>query len=175
MTSQNTGQAAGIGKGWKELLQVLNGLNKSYEALIELSQKKHKALVFIDIKSIEAMNDTEAKLTQDIRQLEERRQKVLIHLAVENRDIKKDTRMAELVRYAPTPQIHALLAQLHKTLTASTTKAQELRDNNRVLIEGALSAVTYHLNRLGGTHVENAYGSTGQEVVTHARNFEFKA
>ena len=175
MTTQNTRQAAGIGTGWKELLQVLNGLNKSYEALIELSQKKHKALVFIDLKSLEAMNETEAKLTQDIRQLEERRQKVLIHLAVENRDIKKDTRMAELVRYAPTPQIHALLAQLHKTLTASTTKAQELRDNNRVLIEGALSAVTYHLNRLGGTHVENAYGSTGQEVVTHARNFEFKA
>ena len=98
MTSQNTRQAAGIGTGWKELLQVLNGLNKSYEALIELSQKKHKALVFIDIKSIEAMNDTEAKLTQDIRQLEERRQKALIHLAVENRAIKKDTRMAELAR-----------------------------------------------------------------------------
>jgi flagellar biosynthesis/type III secretory pathway chaperone len=161
--------------GWKELLQILNALNKSYQSLIELSQKKHRALVLIDLKTIETVNDAEAKLGQTIRQLEERRQKVLIHLAVENRAIKKDTRMAELVRYAPTPQIHALLAQLHKTLTASTTKAQELRDNNRVLIEGALSAVTYHLNRLGGTHVENAYGSTGQEVVTHARNFEFKA
>ncbi|MDD6698546.1 MAG: flagellar protein FlgN [Veillonellaceae bacterium] len=175
MTSQNTRQAAGIGTGWKELLQVLNGLNKSYEALIELSQKKHKALVFIDIKSIEAMNDTEAKLTQDIRQLEERRQKALIHLAVENRAIKKDTRMAELARYAPTPQIRVLLQKLHEALTVSTTKAQELRENNRVLIEGALSAVTYHLNRIGGTHVENTYGSSGQEVVTHARNFEYNA
>jgi len=68
-----------------------------------------------------------------------------------------------------------LLQKLHEALTASTTKAQELRENNRVLIEGALSAVTYHLNRIGGTHVENAYGSSGQEVVTHARNFEYKA
>ena len=121
------------------------------------------------------MNDTEAKLTQDIRQLEERRQKALIHLAVENRAIKKDTRMKELVRYAPTPQLRVLLMKLHDALGASTAKAQELRENNRVLIEGALSAVTYHLNRIGGTHVENTYGSSGQEVVTHARNFEYNA
>ncbi|MDY6268557.1 MAG: flagellar protein FlgN [Selenomonadaceae bacterium] len=161
--------------GWKELIQILNEINKGYQALIELSQKKHKALVFIDLKTIEKLNEEETKLTQTIQQLEQQRQKALIHLAVENRDIKKDTRMKELVRYAPTPQLRVLLMKLHDALGASTAKAQELRENNRVLIEGALSAVTYHLNRLGGVHVENTYGSAGQEVVTHARNFEFDA
>ena len=171
MTSSSTH----AGAGWKELLQTLSALNKSYQALIELSQKKHKALVFIDLQTLETLNSAEEKLTQDIRELEQQRQKALIHLAVENRAIKKDTRMTELAHYAPTPQIRGLLAKLHAALGASTTKAQELRENNRVLIEGALSAVTYHLNRLGGVHVENTYGSAGQEVVTHARNFEFKA
>ena len=160
---------------WKNLIETLNEINKAYQALIELSRKKHKALIVIDLKSIEAMNGEEARLTQKIRQLEETRQKVLIRLAVENRAIKKETKMEDLVRFAPTPQLKLLLGKLHAALTASAKTAKEMRDNNRVLIEGALSAVTYHLNRLGGTHVENTYGSAGQEVVTHARNFEFNA
>ena len=49
-------------------------------------------------------------------------------------------------------------------LDAATKEAAELHENNRLLIEGALSAVTYHLNRLGGLHVENAYGKVGNDI-----------
>ncbi|WP_294157493.1 flagellar protein FlgN [uncultured Selenomonas sp.] len=160
---------------WTELVQTLNELNKTYRDVCELSRKKHKALIVIDLKSIEAMNGEEAQLTQKIRKLEETRQKLLIRLAVENRAIKKDTNMADLAEKAPTRELRMLLEKLHQALDASTKKAVELRDNNRVLIEGALSAVTYHLNRLGGLHVENAYGKGGQEVVSHASKLEFDA
>lgn len=168
--TQHVGNAA-----WTQLVQTLDELTKTYGALNELSRKKHQALIIIDLKSVEAMNAEEAKLTQSIQKLEETRQKTLIHLAVENRTITKDTRMTELVKAAPTPELRTLLEKLHRALDAATKEAIELRENNRLLIEGALSAVTYHLNRLGGTHVENAYGSAGQEVVSHAKRFEFDA
>lgn len=160
---------------WQELIETLNELNQAYRALIALSEKKHKALIVIDLKSIEAMNGEEATLTQRIRTLETKRQKALIDLAVENRAITKDTKMKELARFAPTPNHRLLLEKLHAALDASTKRAKELAENNRVLIEGALSAVTYHLNRLGGTRVESTYGSGGQEVVSHGRNFEYDA
>ena len=67
---------------WQELIETLNELNKTYCALIALSEKKHKALIVIDLKSIEAVNGEEAKLTQRIRALETKRQKALIDLAV---------------------------------------------------------------------------------------------
>ncbi|MCI6087036.1 flagellar protein FlgN [Selenomonas sp.] len=167
-------QASGSAR-WAELIQTLNELNKTYHDVCELGRKKHKALIVIDLKSIEAMNGEEARLTQVIRKLEETRQKQLIRLAVENRAITKDTKMSDLAKAAPTPQIRTLLEKLHQALDAATKEAAELHENNRLLIEGALSAVTYHLNRLGGLHVENAYGSKGQEVVTHAGKLEFDA
>lgn len=167
-------QASGSAR-WAELIQTLNELNKTYHDVCELGRKKHKALIVIDLKSIEAMNGEEARLTQVIQKLEETRQKQLIRLAVENRAITKDTKMSDLAKAAPTPQIRTLLEKLHQALDAATKEAAELHENNRLLIEGALSAVTYHLNRLGGLHVENAYGSKGQEVVTHAGKLEFDA
>jgi len=121
------------------------------------------------------MNGEEAKLTQRIRALETKRQKALIDLAVENRAITKDTKMKDLARFAPTPNHRLLIEKLHAALDTSTKRAQELAENNRVLIEGALSAVTYHLNRIGGTKVEPTYGSGGQEVLSHGRNFEYDA
>lgn len=160
---------------WQKFIETLNALNKCYRALIELSEKKHKALVVIDLKTVEKLNDEEAKLTHEIESLERERQKALIDLAVENRSIKKDTKIEELARLAPTPQHKLLLEKLYQALTESTGRARELADNNRLLIEGALHAVNYHLNRLSGTKVEPTYGNGGQEVVTHGRNFEFDA
>ena len=159
---------------WQELIETLNELNKTYCALIALSEKKHKALIVIDLKSIEAVNGEEAKLTQRIRALETKRQKALIDLAVENRAITKDTKMKDLARFAPTPNHRLLIEKLHAALDTSTKRAQELAENNRVLIEGALSAVTYHLNRIGGTTVQPSYGRAGETGVQQRRRLNFE-
>ena len=47
-------QASGNAR-WAELVQTLNELNKTYHDVCELGRKKHKALIVIDLKSIEAM------------------------------------------------------------------------------------------------------------------------
>ena len=75
---------------WQEFAAILNDLNKVYLQLIELGTKKKKALVTIDMKTLEELVQEEDALTKKIRELEQKRQKALIHLAVENRSIEQD-------------------------------------------------------------------------------------
>ena len=67
---------------WQDLAATLNELNKIYLQLIELGKKKRGALVSIDMKTLESLLKDEDALTKKIRDLEQQRQKALIHLAV---------------------------------------------------------------------------------------------
>ena len=159
---------------WQELAAILNELNKIYQQLIETGRRKRDILVAIDMKALEGLLEEEKQLTQKISLLEQKRQKSLIHLAVENRSIKQDTQMAEVLELAP-KELQPVLRQLIQALTVSTTEVCELRDNNNILIRAAMNAASYHLNRIGGARVESGYGHSGSEVVSHRKNFEFKA
>lgn len=159
---------------WQELAATLNELNKIYQQLIETGRRKRDILVAIDMKALEGLLEEEKQLTQKISLLEQKRQKALIHLAVENRSIKQDTQMAEVLELAP-KGLQPVLRQLIQALTASTTEVCELRDNNNILIRAAMNAASYHLNRIGGARVESGYGHSGSEVVSHRKNFEFNA
>ena len=159
---------------WQELAATLNELNKIYQQLIETGRRKRDILVAIDMKALEGLLEEEKQLTQKISLLEQKRQKALIHLAVENRSIKQDTQMAAVLNLAP-KELQPILRQLTQALTTSTTEVCELRDNNNILIRAAMNAAAYHLNRIGGARVEPSYGQGGSEVVSHRKNFEFNA
>ena len=159
---------------WQELAATLNELNKIYQLLIETGKRKHDVLVAIDMKALEGLLEEEKQLTQKISVLEQKRQKALIHLAVENRSIRQNTQMTEVLELAP-KELQMVLRQLSQALTASTTEVIELRDNNNILIRAAMNAASYHLNRIGGARVEPSYGQGGSEVVSHRKNFEFNA
>ena len=159
---------------WQELAAALNELNKTYQQLIELGKRKRTILVTIDMKALESLIAEEEQLTRTIGALEQRRQKALIHLAVENRSIKQDTQMSEVLELAP-QALQPVLRQLTQSLTSSIGTVQELRDSNNILIRAAMNAAAYHLNRIGGAKVEPGYGQGGGEIVSHRKNFEFRA
>ena len=46
---------------WQELASVLNALNKAYEALVRLGEKKQNALAALDMKGLEAILGEEKK------------------------------------------------------------------------------------------------------------------
>lgn len=160
---------------WQDLAATLNELNKIYLQLIELGKKKRGALVSIDMKTLESLLKDEDALTKKIRDLEQQRQKALIHLAVQNRAIKKDSKLEDLLQFAPNAKFKQILGQLHKSLSENTAAAKELSEGNSLLIRGAMQAVAYHLNRIGGATVEPTYGHGGGEVVSHRKNYEFDA
>lgn len=160
---------------WQELAAALNELNKVYLQLVALGKKKRSALVTVDMKTLEGLLKEEEALTAKVRELEQKREKALIHLAVENRSIRKDTKMEEMIHLAPNAQLRQILAQLYRALSQNTAEARELGEGNSLLIRSAMQAVSYHLNRIGGTTVEPAYGQGGNEIVSHRKNYEFDA
>ena len=126
------------------------------------------------MKGVEKLSEEEKQLTQINTMREKKQKKVLIQLAVENRSIKQETQMSEVLKLAPN-ELQPLLRQLSQALTVSTTEVSELRDDNNILIRAAMNAASYHLNRRGGARVEPNYGQGGGEVVSHPKKFEFNA
>lgn len=159
---------------WQEFAGTLNELNKTYQELIALGKKKRDVLVTLDMKGLERLLTSEEKLTARVQTLEEKRQKALIHLAVKNHSINRESKIDDLLPHAPA-QLQPVLRQLNAALTQNVAAAKELSDGNQLLITSAMQAVSYHLNRLGGATVEPTYGQAGGEVVTHERRFEFDA
>ena len=96
-------------------------------------------------------------------------------LAAAEPEIQPDTKMAEVFGRAPSFAMADRLRKLHESLSKLIAEVQEAGDNNQVLINGALNAVNYRLNQLGGSAVEPVYGGKGQEMVSHSKNFDFKA
>ena len=159
---------------WQELAATLNELNKIYQQMLEIGKRKRTVLVSLDMKALEGIIKEEEPLIRRINALEQDRQKVLIHLAVGNRNITKDTQMSEVLNLAPN-ELQPVLRQLYQSLTVNTGAVTELRDGNNILIRAAMNAAAYHLNRIGGAKVEPAYGQGGGEVISHRKNFDFDA
>ena len=160
---------------WSNLLDVLGKITVSYDNAIELGERKHKALVSIDMEGLSKILDEEQLLTAKIQKLERQRGEILTNLSKMESSIQPNSKMEDLFSLAPTRAVEDRLKFLHKNLTNKVNKAIDIRNNNQILAQGALDAVKYHLNKIGGATVEPTYGSSGGDIVTHKKNFDFKA
>ena len=160
---------------WQNLLDVLGKINIAYDNAIELGGRKHKALVTIDMDSLAKILDEEQLLTGKIQKLERQRGELLTTLSKSEPSIKPESKMEDLFKLAPTRAVEDRLKLLHKSLTKKVEQTVLLRDNNQILAQSALNAVKYHLNKIGGAMVEPTYGNNGNDIVTHKKNFDFKA
>ena len=160
---------------WQNLLEVFGKINVAYDKAIELEERKHGALVMINMDDLTKILDEEQLLTSKIQKLERQRGESLTKLSQSQPSIQPNSKMEDLFNLAPTKAVEDRLKLLHKNLTNKVNKTIQLRDNNQILAQSALNAVRYHLNKIGGATVEPAYGSKGNDVVTHRKKFDFKA
>lgn len=159
---------------WQDFANTLNELNKDYKALIELGKKKHTALVLVDMKTVENLIPEEEKIIRNISLLEKQRQTALLKLAATSDKLGPDSNMDDIVKLAPAGKMQVVLRNLYLMLQSTVHEAQEISENNAVLIRAAMEAAAFHLNRIGGATVEPAYGKGG-EVVSHRQNFDYNA
>jgi len=157
----------------KDFIDLLNRLNAAYELLIKLGRQKKKALIAIDMKAVAGLNDQEEKITSAIAQMEKQRQAKLLALIKADASIRPDTTMAEMIRRARPDQRQGLQS-LYDALTKHVSEARQLTEDNRILVEAALRAVHYHLNRIGGTTVQPSYGRAGETGVQQRRRLNFE-
>lgn len=160
---------------WRELIVLLQQIRDAYARSIEIGKKKHNALVGLDFQTLDALNKQEEKLTGEIRQLEEKRLKLMAELSKEQAGIEQDIKLSRLIAKLPSGPIRSSLYTLYAELSEKVKAAKQLSDDNRVLIRAAMSAVSYHLNRVGGVRANSTYGSSGDEGGTQRRNLDFHA
>ena len=160
---------------WQNLIDVLGKICVVYDDLAKIEEKKHSALVGIDMENLSKILDEENLAASKIQKLEKKRGAILKDLAKNHIEINDSTKAEDFYKYAPSLAVEKRLLTLHKTLTKNVERAIKIRDNNQILAQSALNAVKYHLNRLSGATVEQTYGAGGNDIVTHQKKFNFDA
>ena len=156
---------------WQQLIVLLGDLTKQYDILLKLAAKKHTALVSVDFQTVDLVRKAEEKTIAAIDELEKKRLEVLTALASSDegsRDISPDINRRDLYRLAP-EEVKKDLLTAGNELSAKVDAVKEASDNNTLLMKSALQAVTYKLNRLSKTSVDQGYGPGGTESVTALR------
>ena len=162
---------------WQQLIVLLGDLTKQYDILLKLAAKKHTALVTVDFQTVDLVRKAEEKTIAAIDGLEKRRLELLASLADAegSQEISPEINRRDLYRLAP-EEVKKDLLTAGNELSAKVEAVKEASDNNTLLLKSALQAVTYKLNRLSKTSVDQSYGPGGSESVTaHRKSFAFGA
>lgn len=159
---------------WQQLTDVMKNLNMVYEELIVLGKKKRSVLVAVNFSELEQILEKENRLAGLVEKYEQERQKILHALSLAHKEIQKNSKMEDLYPLCPL-SFAEMLKKEHGELSQKIRQIREIRDANKFLVTSALSAVEYHLNRLGNTTVQPSYGAGGTEQLSRSKNFEFKA
>ena len=162
---------------WQQLIVLLGDLTKQYDILLKLAAKKHTALVTVDFQTVDLVRKAEEKTIAAIDGLEKRRLELLASLADAegSQEISPEINRRDLYRLAP-EEVKKDLLTAGNELSAKVEAVKEASDNNTLLLKSALQAVTYKLNRLSKTSVDQSYGPGGSESVTaHRKSLDFGA
>ncbi|MBR2519665.1 MAG: flagellar protein FlgN [Selenomonadaceae bacterium] len=160
---------------WQNLIDTLEKLGEVYDKLATLGEKKRSALVTINMEALAKVLDEEQLLAAKIQRLEKKRGELLTNLSKADITVNEATKAKDFYRAAPSLAIEKRLIQLHERLGRNVDRTLKIRDNNQILAQCALDAVQSQLNKIGGATVEPTYGSKGGDIVTHKKNFDFKA
>ena len=160
---------------WRELMTIMDNLRRIYQSLASLEQKKHQALITVDLPTIDALTKEEQLFINQVTKLEAKRQGVVLRLAAESYGQDLALTMAEVIDLAPSGAVRGKLKQLHSDLTKHVEATRSQNEINSILLHGALKAVNTNLTRLGGLRVEPTYGKGGQDVITRRSKIKFDA
>lgn len=158
---------------WQDLIDTLDKLGGVYDDLAKLGERKHAALVSVDMQKLSAILDEEKLFTTRIQELEQNRIELFNDLS-KNINLNESKTANAFYLSAPLSAQEKLFNS-HERLIKNVQRALKIRDDNQVLAQVALDATQVRLNKLGGASVEPTYSGKGSDIVTHKKNFDFMA
>ena len=159
---------------WQELARILAELITDYQKLKQLNEEKRGVLVLVKLQELERLVRQEEEVVSAIHRTEKKRQELIGRMAKSGIMVSPDMQMDSVWSQCPERQQRETLYKLHRMLGRLVDEVQEAVANNGILVASALDAVNFRLNQLGGSMVEPAYGSRGQEQVSHIKNFDLE-
>ena len=159
---------------WDELINVFSSLADAYERIGAIEGKKREALTNADTATLKKISEEEAHVVDEVNQLETGRQKAIANIVGKSADIDQLTSMRETIERCPDEHRERLVGEVMR-LRDAMMAASKMEECNATIAKTAIGFTNYHINRIGGAAVEPGYGDGGQEIVTHSKNFDFKA
>jgi len=162
-------------KMWEELIDIIEALTKIYSKMLELNESKRKAILAIDMKTLDELIDEEQKFINEIAEKEQKRQQVLQKMMQKNLFSEETATFKQLVKFCPIEKKDKF-ETVNKELSDTVKKTADLNDANRMLMQGALTAVNVNLNSLLQVKAEPDYGKNGtQKFTSQNRGLDFEA
>jgi len=146
---------------WEELLTVLHKMLSVYEAILNLSQEKHKILVAAKSSELEKVTKQEEMLILQIGKLEDAREQLVGKLMMAHGITDGDFSLAELREIAK-PDVVEQLEIFGKKFGSIMEEMVPLNNLNTELIKQALGFINYNMNLLSQTAVGPTYAAKGQ-------------
>lgn len=159
---------------WDELINVFSSLADAYERVGAIAGEKREALTQADTARLKTISEEEARVVDEINQLETGRQKVIANIVGSSADIDQMSSMRETLERCPDAYRERLVGEVMR-LRDAMMAASKMEQGNATMAKTAIGFTEYHINRIGGAAVEPGYGDGGQEIVSHSKNFDFKA
>ncbi|MBR5760943.1 MAG: flagellar protein FlgN, partial [Lachnospiraceae bacterium] len=131
------------------LTEVLNGENKEYQKLLDLSKSKTDVIVRGDLNALSVITDKEQEVVAKIQALEHERTRTMTEIAkILNTDVsglKLDV-LIDLLKKKPKEQ--KALALIHDKLHVTLYEMRLLNERNDELIKSAIEMTNFNLNLL---------------------------
>lgn len=157
---------------WSQLIDILANLAKQYDIIVRLAAKKRSALIAVDFKTVDTIRKAEEKTIAAIEDLEQQRVSVVDFIIGERAAVYAEEGVTpnRFLIYTLAPkEYREPLFKASDRLSERVEAAKEASDGNRMILESALQAVIYKMNRISQTTVDQSYGSAGQENTTALR------
>ncbi|WP_196604866.1 flagellar protein FlgN [Pectinatus haikarae] len=160
---------------WQNLIDTIIELMEMYNCLFILNEKKRKAVLDIDMSALNKIVETEQELTGSVIKAEQKRQKILKQMAAENSGINENSNAKTLLAFCPQTYKESF-SKANNDLSANVEKVSSINETNRLLLQGALTAVNMNINSLAGIKADPGYEKSGnQNFSSQKKKFDFQA
>ena len=130
---------------WQELLTILRKLGNDYSVVAALGKEKHKALVGVDMKTLDRLVKREADMAASIKKTESARQELCLKIIKSYPSITPDMKMQEAYQLAG--PLARELKSAHESLSLLVEQVKNQAEINNIL---ELRAVIRELVRIAG-------------------------
>lgn len=131
------------------LVEVLNGEDKEYQLLLDLSKGKTDVIVKGDLNALAVITDKEQQVVERINALENKRTDTMREIAkILNTDVaglKLETLIGLL---AKKPKDQKALSMVHDNLHATLYQMKIVNERNAELLQSAMEMVDFNMNLL---------------------------
>ena len=130
----------------EELLSVLDEETSKYDELYAVSTEKRETIIHRDLEGLEKVSARESAISGDLKNLENKRIRVLKDMSVVlGKDDKTLTVTEVILKLASQPKEQEALTEARDRLVKAATNMQFMNQQNAVLLSQAIEMVEFDL------------------------------